>query len=86
MKELIDNHVHLSKPAPFLVPWWFEEIGELVEGARRTFRRHRRNLSELAWQEYLEAIRAKGAAISKAKWRCFEEAIENVCKKGGKSF
>ncbi len=86
MKEVIDQHVPLSKPAPFRVPWWSQEIGELVEDARRAFRRHRRNPNELARQEYLEANKAKGAAIRQAKRKCFEEAIENVCKEGGKSF
>ncbi len=42
--------------------------------------RHRRNPTELAWQEYLEANRAKGAAIRQARRQCFEEAIENACK------
>jgi hypothetical protein len=85
MKVLVDKHVPLSKPAPFRVPWWSEEIGELVEEAGRAFRRHRRNPTELAWQEYLEANRAKGAAIRKATRQCFEEAIENACKEGGTS-
>jgi hypothetical protein len=57
-----------------------------VEEARRAFSRHRRNPSEQAWQEYLEANKAKGAAISKAKRRCFEKAIEKASKEGGKSF
>jgi hypothetical protein len=86
MKEVIDQHVPLSKPVTFRVPLWSEEIGELVEEARRAFWRHRRNPSHLAWQEYLEANRAKGAAISKAKRQCFEGAIEKVCKEGGKRF
>jgi hypothetical protein len=86
MKEVIDQHVPLSKPAPFRVPWWSEEIGRLVEEARRAFRRRRRNPTELAWQEYLEAKRAKGAAIRQENRQCFEEVIQNVCKEGGKSF
>jgi preprotein translocase subunit Sss1 len=57
----------MSKAAPICIHWWSEEIGELVEEARRAFRRCRRNPTELAWQEYLEANRAKRAAISKAK-------------------
>ncbi len=48
MKEVIDQHVPLSKPAPFCVPWWSQKIGSLVEEARRAFRRHRRNPTELA--------------------------------------
>ncbi len=82
MKEVIDQHVTLLKPAPFRVPWWSEEIGRLVEEARRAFMRHRRNPTKLAWQEYLEANRAKGAVIRQAKRQCFEEATENACKKG----
>ncbi len=57
-----------------------------MEEARRAFKRHRRNPKELAGQEYLEANRAKGAAIREAKGQCFEEAIGNACKEGGKSF
>jgi hypothetical protein len=57
-----------------------------VEEARRALRHHRRNLSDLSWQQYIDANKAKRAAISKAKRRCFEEAIENTSKEGGKSF
>jgi hypothetical protein len=57
-----------------------------VEEARRPFRRHRRNPTELAWQEYLEANKVKGAAIRQAKRKSFEEAIESACKEGEKSF
>jgi hypothetical protein len=56
-----------------------------VEEARRAFRRHRRNPIELAWQEYLEANRAKGAAIREPTNQFFEEAIKKECKEGGKS-
>ncbi len=56
-----------------------------MEDARRAHRRHRRNPHELAWQEYLEANKAKGAAISKAKKQCFEEVIEKESKEEGKS-
>ncbi len=59
MKRVTDEHVPMSKPANFRVPWWSEEIGKLVEEARRAMRRHRRNPSELAWQQYLEACKAK---------------------------
>ncbi len=83
---MIDQHVPMSKPAPFRVPWWFETIGELVEEVRMALRRHRRNASELTWQEYLEANKANRAAISNAKRRSFEEAIKNASKEGGKSF
>jgi hypothetical protein len=57
-----------------------------VEEARRALRQHRRNPSEQTWQEYLEANKAMRAAISKAKRRSFEEAIENASKERGKSF
>jgi hypothetical protein len=86
MKRVVDEHVSKSEPAKFRVPWWSEEIGKLVEEARRALRRHRRNPSELAWQEYIEACKAKRAAISKAKRQSFDEAIENESKEGGKSF
>jgi hypothetical protein len=61
-------------------------MGELVEQARGALRRHRRNPSKLTWQECLEANIAKKAAISKAKKRSFEVAIENTSKVGGRSF
>ncbi len=48
MKDVIAQHVTMSKPAPFRVPWWSEDIGVLVEEVRRAKRRYRRNLSELA--------------------------------------
>jgi hypothetical protein len=48
MKEEIDQHIPLSKLAPFCVPWLSQEIGRLVEEARRAFRRHRKNPTELA--------------------------------------
>ncbi len=86
MKKVIDKHVPLSKPAPLRIPWWLKEIEELVEEARTAFRRHERNPTELAWHEYFEANRAKGAAIRQAKRQCFEEAIKNACKEGGNSF
>ncbi len=57
-----------------------------MEEAERALRQHRRNLSELSWQQYLETNKAKEAAISKAKRWSFEEAIENASKEGGKSF
>jgi hypothetical protein len=57
-----------------------------VEEARRALRRHKRNPSELAWQDYLAACKAKRAAISKAKRLNFEEAIENASKEGGRSY
>jgi hypothetical protein len=41
----------------------------------------RKTLSELAGQEFLEANNPKKAAISKAKRRSFEDAIENASKK-----
>ncbi len=86
MKRVVDEHVPMSKPAKVRVPWWSEAIRNLVDEARRALRRHRRNPSELAWQEYLEACKAKTAAISKAKRKSFEEVIENASKEGGKSF
>jgi hypothetical protein len=86
VKEVIDQQVPLSKPAPFRILRLSEEVEQLVEEARRAFRRHRRSPSEFAWQEYLEANKIKGAAPSKAKRKCFEGAIENVCKESGKNF
>jgi hypothetical protein len=51
-----------------------------VEKARRAFRRQRRDFTKLSRQEYLEAHRARGAAISKAKRPYSEEPIEQGCK------
>jgi hypothetical protein len=48
MKEVNNRHVLLSRLAPYCVTWWSEEIGELVEEARRAFKRHRRHPTELA--------------------------------------
>ncbi len=31
MKEVLDQHVSLLKPAPFRVRWWSKDVGELVE-------------------------------------------------------
>ncbi len=85
MKRVIAEHVPKLKPVPFCVPWWSEKIGELVEEARRALRHHRRNLSYLSWLQYLDANKAKGTTISKAKRCCFEEAIENASNAQGKS-
>jgi hypothetical protein len=38
------------------------------------------NCTELAWQVYLEADKAKGASIRQAERQCFEGAIENTYK------
>jgi hypothetical protein len=86
IKEVIDKHVPLTKLVTSCVPWQSEQKGGLAEKARRALGRHRWNPTELSWQQYLEANRAKGAAIRKAKRQCFEEAIEKACKQGGKSF
>jgi hypothetical protein len=86
MKEVIYKHVPLSKPASFCISRWSEAKGGQVEEASRAFKRQRRNPSELAWQEYREANRAKGAAIRQAEGQCFGGAIENTCTEGGKSF
>jgi hypothetical protein len=57
IKEVTQKHFPLPRQASFCIPWWSQEIGVLVEEARRAFMRHRRNPIELAWQKYLEAIR-----------------------------
>jgi hypothetical protein len=56
-----------------------------VEEARRAFRGPRRNSTELAWDECLEANKAKGAAIRQARRQCFKRVIDNACNGGGKS-
>jgi predicted nucleic acid-binding Zn ribbon protein len=76
----------LIQAGTFCFHWCSEEIGEVVEETIRAFRRHRMNPSELAWQDYVEANRAKGAAIRQAKRQCSKEVIEIACKEGGKSF
>jgi hypothetical protein len=86
MKDVIDKQVPLSKLALFCVPWWSEEIGELVEEARRALGKHIRNPTELTWLKYHKANRAKGAATRQAKRQCFERAIEIACKEECKSF
>ncbi len=83
IKVVIKQHVPLSKPAPFHVPWWSENIGKLVEEERKAFRKCRLDLSQLAKEECKAAKRAKGAAIKAAKQRSFEEALEKASSNGG---
>jgi hypothetical protein len=85
MKEVIDKHVTLSKPAPFRVPRWSEEIGELVEEARRAFRRHRGTPTELAWQEYLEANRAKELLSGKQRGSALKKQLKKRARKEEKA-
>ncbi len=82
MKDVTDKHVPISKPVTFCVLWWFDEIVEIVKEARRSFRRHRKNLFELARHESPSAKMVKRAAIRQAKKQCFKEANKNLCKKG----
>jgi hypothetical protein len=72
IKIVTKQHVPLSKPAPFRVPWWSEKIGKLVEEERKAFRRCRWDQSQLAKDEYMSAKKAKGAAIRAAKRKSFE--------------
>jgi hypothetical protein len=85
IKDVTKQHVPLSKPAPFRVPWWSEKIGKLVEEERKAFRRCRWDKSQLAKEEYRVAKKAKGAAIKAAKRRSFEEALEKASSEGEKS-
>ncbi len=75
IKKAVAQHVPLSKPAPFSVPWWVSELTQLVRNARRARREHRRWPSADAWRAYLEELSAKGAAIRKAKAVHFKLAL-----------
>jgi hypothetical protein len=48
-----------------------------MEEARSAFRQYRRNLTELAWQEHLEANRATGTTVREAKRQCSEGELKN---------
>jgi hypothetical protein len=56
-----------------------------VEEARRAFRRHRRNSIELAWQESLEANKAKGAAIRQVKKSLLKKKLIMCARKEEKA-
>jgi hypothetical protein len=38
IKEIVIQHISLSKPVSFSVPWWFSELTLLVRNARRARR------------------------------------------------
>ncbi len=42
IKEAVAQHIPLSKPASFSIPWWSSELTQLVINARRVRREHRR--------------------------------------------
>ncbi len=41
IKESVAQHIPLSKPVSFFVPWWSSELTQLVRNARRARRWHR---------------------------------------------
>ncbi len=63
IKEAVAQHIPLSKPAPFPVRWWSNELMQLVMNARRARNDHRRGPSSEAWRAYLDELSAKWAAI-----------------------
>jgi hypothetical protein len=67
IKEAVAQHIPLSKPVSFFVPWWSSELTQLVRSARRARRWHKRRPCVEAWRDYLEALNTKGEAIRKAK-------------------
>jgi hypothetical protein len=52
-----------------------------VEEARRAFRKHRRNPSEQAWQEYLEANKAREQLSGKHRENIFKTQMKRRIKK-----
>ncbi len=80
IKQAVAQHSPMSKPVSFSVPWWSSELTQLVRNARRAKRNHRGRPSAKAWIAYLEALCAKGAAISKTKAAHFKQAVTDAAK------
>jgi hypothetical protein len=80
IKEAVAQHVPLSKPAPFLVPWRLSELTQLVRNARKARIEHGRRPSAYALRVYLEALSGKGVAIRKAKAVNFKQAMAYVAR------
>jgi hypothetical protein len=78
INELVAQHIPLSKPAPFSIPWLSSELTLLVRNARRARRDYRRRPSAEAWTAYMEALSAKGAAVRKAKAAHFKQAVADA--------
>ncbi len=80
IKEAVAQHIPLSKPVSFSVPWWSSELTQLVRNARRARKWHKRHPCAEAWRVYLEALIAKGAAIRKAKAAHFKQAVAEAAR------
>ncbi len=81
LKEAVAQHIPLSKPVSFSVPWWSSELTQLVRNARRARRWHKRRPSAEAWREYLKATNVKREAIKKAKAAGFKKAVADTARK-----
>jgi hypothetical protein len=80
IKELVAQHIPLSKPVSFSVSWWSSELTQLVTNARRARRWHERRLCAEACRVYLEALNAKGKAIKKVKAVHFKQAVAEAAR------
>ncbi len=81
IKEAVAQHIPLSKPVSFYVPWWSSELTQLVRSAGRARRWHTRRPCVEAWRVYLEALNAKGGAFKKAKAMHFKQAVAEAARK-----
>ncbi len=77
------QHVPLTTPVPFSVPWWSSELTQLVRNARRARRWHNRRPCAKAWEAYHEALHAKREAIKKAKAVHFKKAVADAARGRG---
>jgi hypothetical protein len=80
VKEAVAQHIPLSKPVSFSVPWWPSELTQLVRNARQTRRWYKRRPCAEAWRVYLEAANVKREAIKKAKAAHFKQAVANAAR------
>jgi hypothetical protein len=80
IKEAVAQHIPLSKHDSFSVPWWSNELTQLVRNVRRARREHRRWLSAEAWRAYLDSLSAKVSAIRYAKAANFKLAVADAAR------
>jgi hypothetical protein len=80
IKEAVAQHILLSSPAPFSVPWWSCELTQLVRNARMAKIEHGRWPCAKAWRVYQEALSAKGLAITRAMAAHFRQAVADAAR------
>ncbi len=81
MKEAVAQHIPLSKPVAFSVPWSSSGLTQLVKHAMGARSEHRRWPSAEAWKAYLDSLSAKGLAIRKAKAAHFKQAVADAARR-----